>query len=81
MTVSFPPVNGPPSRLRVIVVTPLAGTKTVKRLILMILTSLFCAIPASAEIRLDVDLSERKLVAVHDGKEASFTGERRRWFI
>jgi len=43
----------------------------VKRFILLLVTLLFCAIPATAELQLQVDLSERRLVAVDDGNEVA----------
>jgi lipoprotein-anchoring transpeptidase ErfK/SrfK len=62
MTSSFPFVNP---------VTPLAVGKGVKRSYFLILTMFLWSLPAIAELRLEVDLSDRALVAVEDGSEVA----------
>jgi lipoprotein-anchoring transpeptidase ErfK/SrfK len=52
----------------VTVVTPIAFGSGVKRPIFLILTLFFC-LPAAAELKLDVDLSDRTLVALDNGNE------------
>lgn len=70
MATSFPFVNPRQSPPGVIVVTPIALCMSVKRPIFLILT-LLLGLPAAAELHLDVDLSERTLVAVEDGNEVA----------
>ena len=61
MTLSFPSVK---------VVMPLAVDEDVKRPIFLIVT-LFLCLPAAAALQLDVDLSERTLVALDNGNEVA----------
>lgn len=76
MPVSFPSVNPPPSRIGVRTIT---GAKNGTRIALsdavkvsLILTfALLCSLPAAAELRLRVDLSDRTLDALVDGRPAA----------
>jgi lipoprotein-anchoring transpeptidase ErfK/SrfK len=69
---AFPFVKASPAPPAVTSVTngiSLAVEMSVNRLILLLLSSLFIAAPAAASLRLQVDLKERELVALVDGKE------------
>jgi lipoprotein-anchoring transpeptidase ErfK/SrfK len=69
---AFPFVKALPAPTEVTNVTngiSLAVDTPVKRLILLLLSSLFIAAPATASLRLEVDIKERKLVALVDGKQ------------
>src|ERR1051325_544378 len=59
----------PRSFLPVNTVMRLAILESVKRPYFLILTLILWSLPAAAELRLEVDLSDRTLVALEDGNE------------